>query len=219
MPVAAAIGAVGSLGSAFLTSNAATTASQQQQQTAQQALAIQQQQFGTAQQALQPFINAGQGVLPTLQSLLTPGPSQTSTLSQLPGFQFLSQWGNRAAQNALSAQGLGGSAGPVGVALSNYNQGLASTQWSNLISQLQQFAGMGQGGASALAGNAIASGGQQAQTLSQLGQAQAAGTLGSANALAGGISGTSNSLLTSMLLKNYMQNNPDYSGTWAGPEG
>ena len=94
--------------------NASLQAAQLQAQYGNNALALQKDMFGTAQNALTPFMNAGSSVLPTLAALETPGSNQTAVLSQMPGFQFQSQYGTLAAQNALSAQGLGGSRGPRG---------------------------------------------------------------------------------------------------------
>ena len=107
MPIGAAISGVAALGSAGIGALASSSASQAQvaaQQNAlnsqntnfNNALQFQQGAFNTAQTALNPFIQSGSSVLPTLQSLLTPGASQTATLSQLPGFQFQSQYGTMA---------------------------------------------------------------------------------------------------------------------------
>lgn len=201
---AAGLGAVGSLGGAFLQSGAATTAAGEQAQSAQNALALQQSMWGTAKNALSPYATAGQKVLPSLQSLITPGPNQTKTLEQLPGFQFQSQWGNLAATNQLAAEGLGGSAGPVGTALSNYNQGLASTYWMNDVNALQQYANMGMGAGSALAGNATNAGNAMAQTQMAQGSAEAAGTLGSANALSTGLGSLGSSAGNALLLSSIL---------------
>src|ERR1017187_8364286 len=76
------------------------TAAQTQASAQKQALAQQQSMFGTAQTALNPYITAGQNALPALSALTTPGASQTQALSQMPGFQFQSQYGTMAAQNA-----------------------------------------------------------------------------------------------------------------------
>ena len=108
LALAGGAGALGSLGSALISASAAKTASGQQVQLGQEALTVQEQlaqmgmtqdlsMFNTAMTALQPQLGTGQGivnqgqgaiagVLPTLESLLTPGPNQTQTLSQLPGF-------------------------------------------------------------------------------------------------------------------------------------
>ncbi len=201
------ISALGSLGSAAIQSGASQQASQQQVQAQYAALAQEQGMFNTAKNALSPYYTAGQSVLPTLSSLLTPGASQTATLSQLPGFQFQSQWGNLAATNQLAAQGLGGSGGPLGKALSDYNQGLAGTAFSNLVGQEQNYANMGAGAASSLAGTAANFSGQMASTLGNVGTAQASGTLGSANALSTGLTGGASSIGNALLLSQLMQNN------------
>jgi hypothetical protein len=210
--IAGGLGAAGSLGSAFIQSNAAQNASSQQVSEQQQALQLQQQMFGTAQKALNPFINAGQSVLPTLQGLLTPGPNQNALLSQTPAFQFTNQYGQLAATNALASRGLGASAGPVASALSQYSSGLASNTWQNVVQALQGYANTGANAAGNLAGGAISSGNAQAGTLTNTGNALAAGTLGSANALAGGLTGTGNSLSSSLLLGSLLGSN---SGLYA----
>ena len=210
MPLAAAIvgglGATGALGGAFIQSNAAQTAAQQQAATAQQALALQQALFGKAQTALQPYITAGQGALGPLSALLTPGPSQTQTLENLPGFKFLSEYGTMAATNQLAGMGLGGSKGPLAKAISDYNEGLAGTSFQTLVQQLQGFANMGSGAAGSLASAAGGAATTQGQTLGTLGAAQAAGTLGSANALAGGLTGATSSITSPLLLSSLLSN-------------
>lgn len=200
MPVGAAIGAAGSVGSALIGSSAAKSASEAQQATAQQALAQQKAMFDIAQKGLSPYISAGQNALPTLQALLTPGPSQTGVLSQLPGFQFASQWGTQAATNALAARGLGGSAGPLAKGISDYNTGLAQTFWGQDVNALQQFANTGANAGAALAGNATQTGANMAQPYGALGNAQASGILGSANALSGGITGATSMPINAMFL-------------------
>ncbi len=191
----AALGLVGS----GIQSSAASSASKQQSAADQAAIAEQQQMFGVAQNALNPYISAGDSATSTLQSLLSPG-TAASTLSSLPGFKFQSQWGDLAATNQLAAQGLGGSSGALGTALSNYNNGLASTYYNNYVSQEQNLANMGEGAASSLAGTATSTGQSIANTTQAQGNATASGTLGSANATAGGLSNASNGLLLSSLL-------------------
>ena len=162
--------------------------------------------FNGVKSSLDPYISAGQGVLPTLTSLLTPGADQTKTLSQLPGFQFQSKWGNLAATNQLAAQGLGGSAGPLGKALSDYNQGLAGTAFSNLVGQEQNYANMGAGSASALGGVAANFSNQMGNTITGMGNSAASGTLGSANALSNGLTGGASSVGNALLLAQLMGN-------------
>ncbi len=200
------ISALGSGIGALFQSGASKQASQQQLQAQQEALMTETSMFNTAQSALNPYFTAGNSVLPTLQKLLTPGADQTATLSQLPGFQFQSKWGNLAATNQLAAQGLGGSGGPLGMALSNYNQGLAGTAFSNLVGQEQNFANMGAGAASSLASAAGQFSGQMANTIGNMGTAQASGTLGSANALSSGLTGGASSIGNALLLSQLMNN-------------
>lgn len=166
-----------------------------------QALAQEQQMFGTAQGALQPYITAGANALPTLSALTNPGTS-ASTLSTMPGFQFQQQYGTMATQNALAAQGLGKSAGPLGQALSQYNQGLAGTYWQNSVNALQNYANMGAGAGGNLSAAAINSGNTQGSTIANIGSASAAGTLGATNALAGGVQGVGNAAILSSFLGN-----------------
>jgi hypothetical protein len=205
--IMAGVGALGSLGGSLIQSGAASSAASTQAQSDANALALQKQMFGTAQSAVNPYITAGNSVLPTLQSLLTPGASQTATLSKLPGLQFQQQYGDLTTTNQLAAQGLGGSGGPLGMALSNYNQGLASTSYNNYVSQLQGFAGMGSQAAQSLASGAIQSGNAQAATTQAQSSALASGTLGSANALASGLTGATSSASNALLLSSLLGSN------------
>jgi hypothetical protein len=224
MPIAAAImggsSIIGGIGSALIGSNAAQQASAQQVAAQQQALA-------KITAILQPIIGEGQGItqqgqgvlgsilptltgasqsiigstLPALQSLLTPGPNQTAALSQLPGFQFAQDWGQKAVQNMGTTMGLGGNTLTAGA---NYATGLAQQGFGNYVNQLQNFLGLGintgqnvsNTGQNLInaglttqtnAGSALSSGSQSA--ISSIGNAQAAGTLGSANAISGGLTG------------------------------
>jgi hypothetical protein len=190
MGLAAAVGAgaVASIGGSLLSANASNNALNQQKYMFQQ-----------GQQALNPYIQAGQGSLSTLQNLITPG-TASQTLQSLPGLQFQQQFGNLAATNQLAAEGLGGSAGPLAKTLSDYNQGLASTYYQNAVGNLQNFANMGMNAASSLAGNAVSSGQGQANSIQQGG-----------NALAGGVSNAGNMASNSLMLNNLLNNNNNSS--------
>ena len=218
--------------------NAANTASNTLMQMYQQGLlnannlfnkgtGIAQSMFGQGEQAAtglaQPFISAGQGAIPLLQSLMQPG-NQTQALSQLPGFQFQSQWGTQAATNALAARGLGGSTGPVAKAVSDYNQGLAGNTFFPYLSAIQGLVNTGSGAASGLGSSILSSatglgssilgnatnlgtsslsaatgtGSNLSNNIIGAGNAQAAGILGTSNA----IGGFGNSLATAGILNN-----------------
>ena len=119
MPIGAGITAAGAIGSALISSNAASSAANAQVQAQQQVLA-------TLQKILQPIIQTGQGItqsaLGPLTALLTPGPNMTQALSQLPGFQFAQDWGQKAVQNLGTTMGLGGNTLAAGA---QYATGLA----------------------------------------------------------------------------------------------
>jgi hypothetical protein len=195
--IAGGVGAIGSIGSALIGSNASKNAATQQINAQLAGLKQQQSMFDTAQGYLEPYINAGKQTIPTLQNLLTPGMS-AETLSQMPGFAFASQYGTKAATNAAAAK-TGPSAGPLATAISQFNNGLAGTQYFNTVGALQNFVNTGSNAAGSLAGGAINSGNAQASTLGNIGNAGAAGTLGSANALAGGLTGAGNAATNSLL--------------------
>lgn len=197
---AAAIAGGGAIIGGGINALGAKSAANTQASAEKAALAQQQSMFGTAQNALNPYVTAGQNALPTLNALATPGPSQTSTLETLPGFQFQSQYGTQATQNALAAQGLGGSKGPLSTAISQYNQGLAGTYYMNSVNALQNLVNTGAQSGQALAGGAINSGNAQAQTIGAIGNAQASGTLGATNAISGGLTGVGNAALLSSIL-------------------
>jgi hypothetical protein len=221
--IAAGVGAAGSIGSSLIGANASKTASNQQVQMQQQALQQQKDMFGVAQGALNPFITSGQSVLGTLQKLITPGADQTATLSQTPGFQFASQYGTKAATNALAAKGQGMSSGPLATAVSQFNNGLAQNTWQNTVNALQGYASLGANSAGNLAGGAISSGNAMAGTIGNIGNAQASGTLGSANALAGGLTGAAGAGSNALLFSKLFSNNSGggggglYDGTSYGP--
>lgn len=205
MPVGAAVGGAlglaGSVGSALIGSSASQSASAQQVAAQQAALAQQKQLFSTAQGALSPYYSSGPTVGNTLTSLLTPGPNQTAALSSIPGFQFAQDWGQKAVQNLGTTTGLGGNTLTAGA---NYATGLAQQNFGQLVNPLLQMYGIGAGAAGSLAGAAGTFSGQASGTLSNIGNAQAAGTLGSANALAGGLTGATNSVANSYLLNQVL---------------
>lgn len=226
MPIGATIAGVASVGSALIGSSAAKSAADAQATaqgnalTAQNAnfksaLDFQKSAFDTAKGAINPYVDAGKSVLPTLQQLLTPGASQTDVLSQLPGFKFQSEYGTMATTNALAARGLGGSGGALTRGISDYNQGLAGTSFQSLVDAMQRYGNMGASAAGTLAsaaGQAGANvGGLTANTnntigttYGNIGNANAAGILGSSNALQGGLNGVGNSTTNALMLSKLL---------------
>lgn len=175
MPIGAAIGAVGSVTSGLIGSSAAGKASKA-------SLAAQQGMFDKAQNALSPYYTAGNQYGDILKQLLTPGKNMTDTLSQIPGFQFAQDWGQKATQNIGTTTGLGGNTLAAGA---NFATGLAQQGYGNIVNSLTNLYNTGASSANALSGVASTFG-------QSMGNTTASGILGSANAIQGGIQGATN---------------------------
>ena len=193
---AGAITAGASIYGANKAANAQTNASKN-------AISAEQNIYNQNKAQLQPFISAGQSALPTLQSLLTPGPNQTSTLSQIPGFQFAQDWGQKAVQNLGTTRGLGGNVLTAGA---NYATGLAQQGWGNIVNSLQGLVNTGSGAAGALAGVGATTGGQIGGQMVGIGNAQA----GAATAIGTGAGNFANSISTAALLQKLTGNQGMY---------
>jgi hypothetical protein len=137
-------------------------------------------------------------------------PFNPANLAQTPGYQFELQQGNQALLDNQSA--LGGVAGGNTLkALSQFNQGLASTtyqqQLQDYMSQQQQqfsmldtLAGSGQNAAANLGALGAQTGQSIGNNIVGAGNSTAAGQVGAANALTGGISNLSSNYLLASLL-------------------
>lgn len=147
-----------------------------------QALAMEQQMFNTGVSAEQPYLSYGQNLIPTLTKLLTPGADQTSVLSQLPGFQFASDWATKAMTNSMTGRGLGGN---VLKGVGDVSSGLAQQFFGNLVSMLQGGVNTGASAANAIMSGANSMAGTMAGTLTNLGNANAASIMGPLNSVGG----------------------------------
>lgn len=234
MPVGATIGAVGSIGGSLIGSSAASKAADTQAAAAQQALQFQQnvfdyqkEQFNTVKSNLNPFIGFGTNAMSSLADLYglsgkgAQGTNDAFTAFQnLPAYQFPFQQGNRALNLSLNAQGRQLS-GAQAKGAQQFGQGLASTYlMSNYVNPLLQFTQIGQGAAGSLAqasnqnsatlGNTANNIGN---TYQGIGQAQAAGTVGSANALSSGLTGAAGNLAAYSYLNKFGNNNSSASNS------
>jgi hypothetical protein len=195
MPFGPALGAVASIGGGLLSANAASKAASQQAAQFQQAISFQQGVYGNTVENLQPFVGAGTDALSQLRGFYgLPGGNAGGAIgafnnfTQTPSYQFPLQQGTLAMNRQLASSGLTGSGG----ALRDSNalaQGYASQGLGGYLTGLGSLASLGQNSA-ALTGS---QGNTAASTLLQgftgLGNAQAAGTIGSANAINQGIQG------------------------------
>ena len=195
-------------------SGAAQTAALWQALAAGQAQQNYAQYFGQAKDALNPYVQAGQTSMNTLQNYLTGnnakaagigggGANLLSTfqptmeqLAQTPGYQFTLQQGQQAAQNSAAAKGLGYSGNAIKSGV-DYASGLASTtfqqQLQNYMNQNLQAYNMLMGptqiGATAagqLGNAAIQTGQLTGNAMMGAGTALGQGVMGSANAQAQG---------------------------------
>jgi len=118
-----------------------------------------------------------------------------------PAYQFQMQQGLQGTLNGEAASN-GALSGAAQKDLMSYNQNLANTSFNNAFNQYQTqqgniyarlagIANLGQNAASNTGQQGTALAGQAAQSATNIGTAQAAGTIGSANALTGGISNLS----------------------------
>ena len=204
---AAVIGGGASLIGAGIQSSAAKSAAAQQEKGLQAGINEQQQMFNTTNAQLSPYFTGGAQDYSTLNKFLNGGPGQQqATLEGLPGYQFALSQGLESTQNSYAARGLGASGAALKGAAS-YATGLASANYSNYINPLIQGASIGENAGAAAGYQGTAAGQGISQSLASQGQAASAGTVGSANALAGGLSsvgsGIGNALLTNALLSQY----------------
>lgn len=193
----AGIAGAASIGSSIVQSNAASKAASQQATAANNATAEQQQMFSETQQNLQPFIDQGNTAATKVSQLegLNGGDSSTimNALASLPGYQFSNTQGLKAVQNSATARGLGVS-GAAQKGAAQFATGNANTYYNNLLTGVQNTETTGANAASGLATNATQTGTNIAGTIQGAGAAEAAGTLGSANAVSSGLTTGANGL-------------------------
>jgi hypothetical protein len=145
-----------------------------------------------------------------------------------PSMAFRLGIGEQTTQRAANVGG-GALSGNTLRALQDYSQGLASTEYSNAFNRFQtergniyntlaNIAGMGQNAVN----TGVQAGQATAQNLGQLavgaGQAQAAGTIGAANAIAGGIGGVGNAAQMYGLGQSGFFNRPGTPATVVDPK-
>lgn len=201
MPIAAAIGAAGSLGAAGIGYFGAKSAADKQSQAASNALDFQKQVYAQNQQNLTPWINTGSKAAYSLADLYGLGPNGASGVSsafdeftKLPAYQFPLQQGMLALTRNLNAQGKNMSGAQAREA-QQFGQGLASQYlMSNYVSPLQLMSGLGANAAGSLAGANNQSANQIGNSYGNIGAAQASGIVGGTNALTSGLQGGANSL-------------------------
>lgn len=189
---------IGSLIGGFLQSNAASKAAKQQASQFQQGLDYLKQTNAQQRSDQYPFmIGGGQGLAAYLDALGHNGGDGTQrALDQFqrgPGFQSALNTGVQALDRSAASRGRLNS-GRQGMDLMRFGEDLGNQRWESYLNQQFQLANLGQN-AAAGTGNVSANlAGQVNGAYGNLGTAQAAGTMGSANAWTGAL----NSLGTSL---------------------
>lgn len=214
--------------SAVLGSHAATKAADVQAQEAQNALDFQKQVFAQQQENIAPWLAAGKTSLGQLMAgfnngtfgpgSIKPFAAPTAAEAMLtPGYQFTKSEGQRAVLAQAAAGGRSLSGGTL-KALDRYTTGLADTTYgdtfnralatyqaqlagqSQAYNQLAGIAGTGQTAAQSINQTGTNAAANVGNLMSQIGNAQASGIIGSANAISGGLSTGVNGLTQALLL-------------------
>lgn len=168
--------AAASIGSALIGSNAARSAANTQAAAADRSADVQREIFQQQRADLEPWRQAGVNALAPLVA------ATGETYTQSPGYDFRFREGIRAIDNAASRRGMVDS-GARDKALMRFGQGIAADDYNTWYNRMAGIAGVGQtatGQGNSLAG---AYGANLANIYGQGANAQAAGTVGQANAI------------------------------------
>lgn len=121
-------------------------------------------------------------------------------MSQDPGYQFRLDQGNKSINAAASARGRA-VGGATMKELTRYGSDYASSEYGNAYNRLAAMAGIGQTANAQSAQNNMNYGNQYGQNQSNIGNAQAAGEIGQANAINSAIGNGANTYMTYNWLK------------------
>lgn len=211
IPAAAvAVSAASSIAGGLASSGAAGEAGAQGMAAAGRASDTQLAMYNNAVGFQKPYYDVGTAALTQLGQLYGIGGDAAAARAQFtqsPDYQFALDQGTKALDRSAASKGMILSGGQV-AASQRFGQGLATQQFGNYWNRLAQLAGFGQHAADVDSTGAISTGTGQAQSILAGGQAQMAGTVGSANALSGGFQSAGNQLLIGSLL-NKSNNTPN----------
>ncbi len=184
--------------------SAAGKASSEQQNMLQQALGTLQSYYNTTANNINPWIKDGQSALGAEEKMLglTGSTGDYSQFTSSPGYQFQMNQGTNAVNSQISA-GKTSAGGNALKALQSYGQGVANQGYGTYMNQLSGLSNTGLGAATSLGQIGANSANSQANVLGQIGNAQAAGTIGQANAWTGALSNI-----------NQIAQNQDFMSEW-----
>jgi hypothetical protein len=217
--------------SGVLGADAATSAADTQAAAGRASIEEQRRQYDTTRADLAPYRQLGTDVLPTLRSALgLDGGTGTLTkpfsfdVTQDPGYQFRLGEGTKAIENSGAARGMQLS-GATLKELLKYGQDYASGEFNQafqrdqatkaqLFGILSGTAGMGQGATNTQVQAGQASAANIGNTLTGIGNVQAAGQIGSTNAVTGALTGAGNTAMNAYTLRQIL--NPSLNAITAG---
>lgn len=207
--------------SGYMGANAAKDAASQQAAAADRAAQVQREMFDITNQQQAPYREAGYSALKDIagsKDYFTNqyGPEDFAAGLD-PSYAFRLKQGQMATDAAANRAGglIGGNAMQ---GMQDYTQGLASTEYGNAFNRYQtqraniyntlaSIAGLGQTSLGQTTPAATTTAGNIGQALIGSGTAQAAGTVGAANALGSAVQGLGNTYMLSQLLKPTPQGN------------
>lgn len=240
MPWGFAALAVGGIAGAAIGASASSDAAKTEANASNQASAVEQSMFNQTQANEKPFLDAGTNALTALQQGIGIGPGTNNTgtgplnapfttadFQTSPGYQFQMQQGENAVLNNRSALG-GVNSGNTLKALTSFGQGVANQDYWNAYNayvnqqnqkfgQLQTVAGSGQNAAANLGALGTQVGASVGNNIVNAGNASAAGTVGTANAISGGINNLSQNYLLASALNSGSVGNGGFSFLGLGP--
>jgi len=186
---------VGTIGSAYISSQASKKASQTQASAAQAAGDTEMYMYEQGRADVAPWRAAGEAALNTLAQKIGQGPGE---YTKSPYYDFLMGQGTQAIERGASARGQLLSGGEQ-KALASYGQGLASqdydqwlNRWYQSLTPYQSMAGLGLTTAQGNQQAGLQTGANVANTQMAAGQARAAGQLGQANAYSNALNNIAN---------------------------
>jgi hypothetical protein len=205
VPIGAIIGGGLGLVGGLLGGNAAKKAAKAQARAAQAALDAQREMFDISREDLMPYSDVGKQGLYSLASLyglknpnLPEGgeafnPAALEAFRRSPDYQVALQEGVGALDKSAAARGNLLSSGHIR-RITDYASNIAASRFGNYMDRLMALAGIGENAAARTGAAAIQTGQGLAGTNLALGEAQAGGIVGQANAINQGLQGLGNNL-------------------------
>jgi len=176
----------------------AQNAAQAQQNADNSAINTQQSTMGNINNIWNTQQQTGQGANTALQSSLGLGgkPADPSNFLNMPGYQFAVQQGTQAIQRQAAAMGNAYTPNTA-EAVGQYVTGTAAQDYNTYINQLMGAAGLGNSANQGLQTSNLQTGANISQLQQNIGQAQASGVSGAANAVGGlfGVNGAGTNLV------------------------